>query len=123
MLFEYNQKVIFELTNPEGMEPDKGNVLIDLFRNKLKSLKYQTFYPDEGISGSIFSIDDLIWSQPMPHLVNLTYNICRWNVADGTENAVQNYNNRTKQRLNKIVMNIRMEIGGTVLRVIDIIHH
>ncbi|MBL7083420.1 MAG: hypothetical protein ISS41_07310 [Candidatus Aminicenantes bacterium] len=117
MLFEHHQKVEFEVSNAEGISPTKANVLLDLFKKRLKELKYQDFYPGEDIHGRVVDVDEFSWQQPMPNLINCRYDICKWDMVDNSKNAVQNYNNVTKQRLSKIISDIQMEIGGTVLKI------
>lgn len=116
MNFEHHQKVDFEVSNAEGISPTKANVLLELFKKKLKELKYQDFYSD-GIVGRIIDVNDFSWNQPMPHLLNCRYSIVKWNIIDNTPQAISNFNNVTRQKMAKMVSDIRMEIGGTHLQV------
>ena len=117
MLFEHMQKIEFEVSSASGITPDKANALLDLFKKKLKGLKYQDTYPNEDIVGRVIDVDEFSWQQATPNLLSCRYDILKWNMVDKSKNAVSNFNNQTRQRLAGIIMDIRMEIRGTVLKV------
>lgn len=117
MFFEHHQKIEFEVSNPEGITPDKANVLLELFKKKLKELVYQDTYPNEDIVGRVVDVDEFSWTQPTPNLLACRYDILKWNIVDNSRNDIQNFNNVTKQRLAKIISDIQMTIGGTILKV------
>lgn len=118
MNFESIQKIEAEIFCKEGVNPDKANPVIKLFREQLEALRLQDHH--DHLKGRIIELDDFSWNHVQPNLLTCNWQ-ARWNVVDmGNGSAIDRFNNQSKALISKLVHTIEVRENGVTIRVLDV---
>lgn len=116
-IYDFHQKLHFQITSSGGVTPDKGNPLIKRLQEALENYVYH-----EGcIKATILDVDDFSCEQRNPNLVEGHWDVVEWHVYDkdpSEERRVFRYNNEIKALLYSLLMKLKFSHYKTTIQVV-----
>lgn len=116
MRVTHYQRIRFEISDKDGVNPSRANPLLEKLYQKLDGLTFK----ENGTTAKIEDVDELKIQQVSPNLLSCSYQILKWEIIILSDKGWTDEYNAMRNKLGNLLTKLNMNHNNTFLKIIGI---